>query len=185
MTMKRTVEVQNHSMKLFRVPSLSEKIQHICVKNNCLKILDLLMVFLKIILVDIGTFDGKQPFLEQIIQISVIFISNKSISMTKKERHNVSLTSNISAKTWSNCTFRGRFEIVRTSRFQICPWFWRFTKICGSNRAKQNIQFFLPVLYDKGRFFTSEFLTPEGGLRIIRKTELVESNGILKNPLYK
>ena len=39
----------------------------------------------------------------QIVQISVIFISNKSISMTIKEWHLVSLTSNISAK--------------------ICPWF--------------------------------------------------------------
>jgi len=36
MTMKRTVEVQNHSMKLFRVPSLSEKIQHICVEVKVL-----------------------------------------------------------------------------------------------------------------------------------------------------
>ena len=31
-----------------------------CVKSNWLKILDLLMVFLRIILVDIGTFDGEQ-----------------------------------------------------------------------------------------------------------------------------
>ena len=31
-----------------------------CVKSNWLNILDLLMVFLKIILVDIGTFDGEQ-----------------------------------------------------------------------------------------------------------------------------
>ena len=60
----------------------------------------------------------------------------------------VSLTSNISAKTWSNCTCRGCFENVRTSRFQICPWFCKLTKICGSNGAKQNIQLFLPVLYN-------------------------------------
>ena len=31
-----------------------------CVKSNWLNILDLLMVFLRIILVDIGTFDGEQ-----------------------------------------------------------------------------------------------------------------------------
>ena len=39
-------------------------------------------------------------------------------------------------------------------------------------------------MYDKGGFFTFEFSTPEGGLRTIRKTELEENNGILKNPLY-
>ena len=40
------------------------------------------------------------------------------------------------------------------------------------------------LMYDKGGFFTFEFSTPEGGLRTIRKTELEENNGILKNPLY-
>ena len=30
----------------------------------------------------------------------------------------------------------------------------------------------------------NEVTTPEGGLRIIRKTELEENNGILKNSLY-
>ena len=40
------------------------------------------------------------------------------------------------------------------------------------------------LMYDKGGFFTFEFLTPEGGLQTIRKTELEEDNGILKNPLY-
>ena len=64
-----------------------------------------------------------------------------------KEWYHVSLTSNISAKTWSNCTCRGCFENVRTSRFQICPWFWKWTKICGSNRAKQNTTDFFPLLY--------------------------------------
>ena len=39
-------------------------------------------------------------------------------------------------------------------------------------------------MYDKGGFFTFEFPTPEGGLRTIRKTELEENYGILKNPLY-
>ena len=48
----------------------------------------------------------------------------------------LSLTSNISAKTWSNYTSRGCFENVRTRRFQICPWFWKLTKICGSNKYR-------------------------------------------------
>ena len=39
-------------------------------------------------------------------------------------------------------------------------------------------------MYDKGEFFTFEFSTPEGGFRTIRKTELEENNGFLKNPLY-
>ena len=47
------------------------------------------------------------------------------------------------------------FENIRTSRFQICPWFWKLTKICGSNRAKQNIQLFLPVLYIECFFLSS------------------------------
>ena len=39
-------------------------------------------------------------------------------------------------------------------------------------------------MYDKGGFFTFEFSTPVGGLMTIRKTELEENNGILKNSLY-
>ena len=49
----------------------------------------------------------------------------------------MSLTSNISAKTLSNFTCRGSFEIVRTSRFRNWPWFRKLSKICRSNRAKQ------------------------------------------------
>ena len=67
----------------------------------------------------------------QNVQISIVFLSVKSIIMKIKEWHHVSLTSNISGKTWSNCTCRGCFENIRTSRFQICPWFWKLTKICG------------------------------------------------------
>ena len=89
----------------------------------------------------------NQLLLTQNVQISIVFLSVKSIIMKIKEWHHVSLTSNISGKTWSNCTCRGCFENVRTSRFQICPWFWKLTKICGGNRAKQNIQLFVPVLY--------------------------------------
>ena len=81
----------------------------------------------------------NQLLLTQNIQISIVFLSVKLIIMKFKEWDQSSLTSNISAKTWSNCTCRGCFENIRTSRFQICPWFWKLTKICGSNRAKQNI----------------------------------------------
>ena len=88
-----------------------------------------------------------QLLLTQIVQISIVFLSVKSIIMKIKEWYHVSLTSNISAKTWSNWTCRGCFGNVRTSRFQICPWFWKSTKICGSNRAKQNITDFFPLLY--------------------------------------
>ena len=88
-----------------------------------------------------------QLLLTQIVQISIVFLSVKSIIMKIKEWYHVSLTSNISAKTWSNCTCRGCFENIRTSRFQICPWFWKLTKICGSNRANQNIKLFCELLY--------------------------------------
>ena len=95
--------------------------------------------------------------MEQIVQISVIFISNKSIIIEIKDSNHVSLTSNISAKTWSNWTCRVCFVNVKTSRFQICPWFWKSTKICGSNRAKRNIQLFLFLPYCIERDFLSCF----------------------------
>ena len=66
----------------------------------------------------------NQLLLAQNIQISIIFLSVKSIIIEIKDSNHLSLTSNISAKTWSNWTCRGCFENVRTSRFQICPWFW-------------------------------------------------------------
>ena len=59
-----------------------------------------------------------QLLFTQNVQISIIFLSVKSIVIRIKKRDYVSLTSNISAKTWSNCTSRGRFAIVRASRFQ-------------------------------------------------------------------
>ena len=84
----------------------------------------------------------NQLLLAQNIQISIIFLSVKSIIIEIKDSNHLSLTSNISAKTWSNWTCRGCFGNVRTSRFQICPWFWKLTKICMSNWAKQNIELF-------------------------------------------
>ena len=65
----------------------------------------------------------------QNLQISIVFFSVKSIIMKIKEWYHVSLTSNISVKTWWNCTCRGCFENLKTSRFQICHWFWKLTKI--------------------------------------------------------
>ena len=59
----------------------------------------------------------------------------------------MSCTSIFSAKSWSNLTFRDSFGILRTCRFQNCPWFWKLTNICTSNKAKQNITNFLPLLY--------------------------------------
>ena len=89
----------------------------------------------------------NQLFLTQNLQISIVFLSVKLFSIKIKEWYHVSLTSKISAKTWSNCTCRGCFEIIRTCRFQNWPWFWKSSKICGSNRAKQNITDFSPRLY--------------------------------------
>ena len=89
----------------------------------------------------------NQLTLTQNLQISIVSFSVKSNSKKIKEWYHVSLTSNISAKTWSNWTCRGCFENVRTSRFQICPWFWYLTKICRSNWAKQNIGLLWEQLY--------------------------------------
>ena len=72
------------------------------------------------------------------VQTSIIFLSVKSIVVRFKKWYHVSLTSNISAKTWSNCTSRGCFKIVRTSRFQNWPWFWKSSKIWGSNNFQLN-----------------------------------------------
>ena len=83
-----------------------------------------------------------QLILTQNVQISIVFLSDKSIIMKIKEWHHVSLTLNISVKTLSNCTCRECFENLRTSRFHICPWFWKLSKICGRNGAKQNIELF-------------------------------------------
>ena len=54
-------------------------------------------------------------------QISIVFLSVKSIIMKIKEWYHVYLTPNISAKTWSNWTSRGGFEIVR----------WRWSMVIG------------------------------------------------------
>ena len=64
-------------------------------------------------------------------RVNVIFISKKSIIKRIKERYHVSVTSNISAKTWSNWICRGCFEIVRTNRFQNWHWFWNLSIFVG------------------------------------------------------
>ena len=84
-----------------------------------------------------------EQFLDQDVQISVTFISIKLNLKKIKEWYLVSLTSNISAKTWPNCTCWGCFEIVRTSRFQNWPWFLKLSKICRSNSAKQNRRYLM------------------------------------------
>ena len=89
-----------------------------------------------------------QLLFTQNVQISIVFLSVKLIIMKIKEWDHISLTSNISAKTWSNCTCRGCFEIIRTSRFHNWTWFWKLSKICGSNWAKQNITNLFPPLYN-------------------------------------
>ena len=61
--------------------------------------------------------------MEQIVQISVIFISNKSITIEIKDSNHVSLISNISAKTWSNWTSRGCSENVTTWLYTIVFFF--------------------------------------------------------------
>ena len=83
-----------------------------------------------------------EQFLEQIVQIS-----NKSKLLKTKEWNHMSFTSIISAKTWSNWTFWGCFEIFRTSRFQNLHCFWNLSKICESNRAKQNTKNLRSQLY--------------------------------------
>ena len=80
-----------------------------------------------------------QLLLTQNVQISIVFLSVKSIIIEIKDSNHLSLTSNISAKTWSNWTCRGYFENVRTSRsvpgFEIWPRFVGVkeqNKICNS-----------------------------------------------------
>ena len=94
----------------------------------------------------------NQLLLTQNVQISIVFLSVKSIIMKIKEWHHVSLTSNISGKTWSNCTCKGCFEIVITSRFQNWPWFWKLPNFCGSNRGKQHTTNLFPPLYKVIRY---------------------------------
>ena len=84
--------------------------------------------------------------------VSIVFLSVKLIIMKIKEWDHISLTSNISAKTWSNCTSRDCFEIVRTSKFQNWPWWWKSSKIWGSNRAKQNKTNLWSWLYSRSAF---------------------------------
>ena len=40
-------------------------------------------------------------------------------------------------KSWSNLASRDSFGMLRMSRLQNCPWFWKLTKICRSNWAKE------------------------------------------------
>ena len=53
----------------------------------------------------------------------------------------VSLTSIISASTWSNVKSKDSFEILRTSRFQNWPYYWWWFD--GDIAKKQNVNIFL------------------------------------------
>ena len=64
-----------------------------------------------------------QLLLAQNVQISKVFLYVKSIIMKIKEWYHVSLTSNISAKTWSNWTSRGCSENVTTRLYTIVFFF--------------------------------------------------------------
>ena len=81
--------------------------------------------------------------------------------MKIKECYHVSWTPNISAKTWSNCPYRGCFENVRTSRFQICPLFWKFVGVTEQNKIFNSLCQYCISIY---RWFKPifEFLTLGG-----------------------
>ena len=51
-------------------------------------------------------------------------------------------------KSWSNLASRDSFGMLRMSRLQNCPWFWKLTKICRSNLAKEKtkLSFHQPFL---------------------------------------
>ena len=104
---ENTINLNNFFQKLFCLPSKVPISTRIILRN---------------------TFKRSRMFnqliLKENLQISIVFLSVKSIIMKIKEWHHVFLTSNISGKTWSNCTCSGCFENIRTNRFQICPWFW-------------------------------------------------------------
>ena len=99
-----------------------------------------------------------QLIFTQNVQISIIFLSVKSIVIRIKKWYHVSLTSNISAQNRSKCTSSGCFENVRTSRFQNWPWFWKSSKIWVSNRAKQNTTNLWSRLYIEDVFRAQTFL---------------------------
>ena len=59
----------------------------------------------------------------------------------------VSWTSIISASTWPKFKSKFSFEILRTSRFQNCPYFLNFVKIWWRYCQKQNWEIFRTTLY--------------------------------------
>ena len=70
-----------------------------------------------------------EQFLEQIVQINVIFISKKSIIKKIKEWYHVSLTSNISAKTWSG--IGGVLKTSGPADFKSNPGFENWPRFVG------------------------------------------------------
>ena len=73
----------------------------------------------------------NQLLLAQNIQISIIFLSVKSIIIEIKDSNHLSLTSNISAKTWSNWTCRGCFETSGPADSKSVPGFDNWPRFVG------------------------------------------------------
>ena len=78
----------------------------------------------------------------------------------------MSLTSIFSASTWSNIKSKDSFEILRTRRIQIWPYFLYMVKIWGRNCQKTKKKEILrSTLY--GRLIKTIYLTwPSAALRI-------------------
>ena len=94
----------------------------------------------------------NQLLLAQNIQISIIFLSVKSIIIKIKEWDHMSLTSNISAKTWSNWTCRGVLKMSGPAVFKSVPGFenWpRFVGVIEQNKIYQTYDHLCTYLYIK------------------------------------
>ena len=73
----------------------------------------------------------NQLLLTQNVQISIVFLYVKSIIMEIKEWYHVSLTSNISAKTWSNWTCRGILKTSGPAYFKSVPGYENWPRFGG------------------------------------------------------
>ena len=86
----------------------------------------------------------NQLLLTQDVQISIVFLSFSQINYHEN-------------KIMASCVFNLKYlsqNLVKLYvygvfwKHQICPWFQKLNKICRSNRVKQNIKLFVPVLYN-------------------------------------
>ena len=69
--------------------------------------------------------------LTQNVHISIVFLSVKLIIMKIKEWDHSSLTSNISAKTWSNCTCGCVLKLSEPADFKNDPDFENCPRFVG------------------------------------------------------